>query len=75
MKVVRGENNIENPVWLQRSLVGESTKLINFNLISDWLLSEKKGVSEVREMGSYMALITFVSNESMEEALSDDNEW
>ena len=75
MKVVRGENNIENPVWLQRSLVGESTKLINFNLISDRLLSEKKEASEVREMGSYMALITFVSNESMEEALSDDNEW
>ena len=70
MKIVQGVINEDTLEWLQRSIVGEIIKPLNFNLLADRLYNEWLCISNVREMGAYKALVTFDSRESLEEALA-----
>ena len=70
MKIVQGVNNEDTLEWLQRNIVGETIKPLNFNLLADRLYNEWLCISNVREMGAYKALVTFDSRESLEEALA-----
>ena len=60
--------------WLQRSIVGEIVKTINFSLLTHRILQEWICVPNIREIGAYKAFVTFDSKESMQEALSSIKE-
>ena len=68
--VVDGEENEEILEWLQRSIIGETSKPINFNLLEERLFFEWRCITNVREMGAYRALVTFATKEDREEALN-----
>ncbi|KAL4393668.1 hypothetical protein AHAS_Ahas02G0075000 [Arachis hypogaea] len=58
----------ENVVWLQRSIVGGTKKAIDFNSLQQKIHRDWPGVTQVRELGAYKAMITFDSVLRAEEA-------
>ncbi|KAL4356654.1 hypothetical protein AHAS_Ahas09G0108300 [Arachis hypogaea] len=58
----------ENVVWLQRSIVGGTKTAIDFNSLQQKIHRDWPGVTQVRELGAYKAIITFDSVLSAEEA-------
>ncbi|KAL4287538.1 hypothetical protein AHAS_Ahas19G0196200 [Arachis hypogaea] len=57
----------ENLDWLQKSLVGGSTKAIDFRSLKDFIAKNFPQVIQVREMGAYKVLMTFDSLLNAEE--------
>ncbi|KAL4293720.1 hypothetical protein AHAS_Ahas18G0156300 [Arachis hypogaea] len=49
----------ENLIWLQRSLVGGTTKPINFDSLKETIAKNIPYVVQVREIGAYKALLSF----------------
>lgn len=64
--VIHGEVSRENMEWDLRSDVGECSKPFNFKTVSESLYMGKRGIQEVRMMGTFLALITFISKEAMD---------
>ncbi|KAL1313753.1 hypothetical protein AAHE18_16G135000 [Arachis hypogaea] len=58
----------ENFDWLLRSLVGETTRAIDFKSLRRAIVKNFPQVVEVRELGAYKALLVFDSVKSAEEA-------
>ncbi|KAL1349980.1 hypothetical protein AAHE18_07G194000 [Arachis hypogaea] len=58
----------ENLDWLQKSLVGGSTKAIDFKALRESIARIFPYVTQVQEMGAYKALLTFDSLLNAEEA-------
>ncbi|XP_072089344.1 uncharacterized protein [Arachis hypogaea] len=54
--------------WLQRSLIGRTTKAIDYNSLKTMISKYLPQVVEVQELGAYKALLTFESILSAEEA-------
>ena len=50
MIMVEGEVEERNMEWLERSIIGEIVKSINFNLLVDRLLNEWRCIASLREM-------------------------
>ena len=72
--LVEGEVEEENMEWLERSIIGETIKPINFSLMVDRLLNEWRCITSVREMGAFKALVTFETKEDREEAMKSGME-
>ena len=58
VKIVWGRVNNDNMEWLGRSIVVESAIPLIFIEVSERLLNARKRISELREWGSLMVLIT-----------------
>ncbi|KAL4366113.1 hypothetical protein AHAS_Ahas07G0173600 [Arachis hypogaea] len=58
----------ENLEWLQRSIVGGTTKAINFESLKEMIAKNVPNVVQVREMGAYKALLTFDSVRNADDA-------
>ncbi|KAL4381767.1 hypothetical protein AHAS_Ahas04G0166400 [Arachis hypogaea] len=58
----------ENIVWIQRSIVGGMKLAIDFNELEQQVHKEWPGVTQVRELGAYKAMLTFDTVLSAEEA-------
>ncbi|KAL4365185.1 hypothetical protein AHAS_Ahas07G0080800 [Arachis hypogaea] len=58
----------ENLDWLQKSLVGGSTKAIDFKALRKSIATTFPHIIQVREMGAYKALLTFDNLLNAEEA-------
>ncbi|KAL4330756.1 hypothetical protein AHAS_Ahas13G0431900 [Arachis hypogaea] len=58
----------ENVSWLQRSIVGGTKQAIDFTALKQKVHNKWPGVTHVRELRAYKALITFESVFSVEEA-------
>ena len=57
--------------WLNRSLIGESLRPMDFDLLREKLFREWYYLTNVKAKGSYKCLLTFETNEDVEAALSD----
>ncbi|KAL4276088.1 hypothetical protein AHAS_Ahas20G0172200 [Arachis hypogaea] len=57
----------ENLNWLQKSLIGGTIKTIDFRSLQDMVAKNFSQVTQVRELGSYKALLTFESVLNAEE--------
>ncbi|KAL1346509.1 hypothetical protein AAHE18_08G193300 [Arachis hypogaea] len=53
--------------WLQKSLIGGTTKAIDFRSLQDMVAKNFPQVTQVRELGAYKALLTFDSVLNAEE--------
>ena len=58
VKIVQGSVNNLNMEWLGRSIVAQKTTSLTFMEVCERLLKAGKRISEVREWGSFMVLIT-----------------
>ena len=67
--MVQGEECKENIDWLAKSIVAEATKPIDFHRLTEWLPQVWRGVSSIRELGALMALVSFASEDAMNDAM------
>ncbi|KAL4307274.1 hypothetical protein AHAS_Ahas16G0261900 [Arachis hypogaea] len=58
----------DNVVWLQRSIVGGTKTMINFQALLQKIHNEWPCVTHVQELGAYKAMLTFDTVSSAEEA-------
>lgn len=65
-----GEFNNEAMEWLQRHVISQTSKPLNFSLVADRLVNGWQCIQSIREIGAYKVLITFDFKESIEEAMS-----
>lgn len=73
-QTLKGEVCKDKVEWLSRSLVGESIKPIDFDILKEKLYNEWFYLTSVRAMGSYKCLLTFETKEDLEAALSARSE-
>ena len=74
MKIVYGTSCQSQLQTLEKSLIGETLRPVDFKMLSEEVIKNVEGVSEVCELGAYKALIVFESKQSMEEQLSKCNQ-
>ena len=72
VNVVHGEVNHEDVKWLSRSIIVESLKPIDVKFIEEWLPCIWNGCIRVREVGSFMVIVSFDSKEAMENVSHDE---
>ena len=70
MIVVGGMVSKENMEWLQRSVIGETIKLMNLCMVANRIMSEWLYVTNVMEMGAYKVLVALAMKEDREEVIT-----
>ena len=68
--MVYGEQSEEMMEILSKNVEGEIIRLINIDVMDEKLRNVWALISSVKEMGVYKTLITFATEENMEDALA-----